>query len=282
MTWMVGALLSFCLMAVGARELSGEINTAQVMLFRSTLGLVVISLILWATKQTALIHSPRIGLHCVRNGFHFMGQYGWLVGITLLPLAEVFALEFTVPLWTALIAWLCLGEALTLRKLSAILLGLLGVMVIVKPGMAVFNLSSFIVLGAACCYAISHTSTKSLAVTESPLTILFYMSLVQLPLGLLLTLNHWTTPTLQQGGWLFIIGATALTAHFCMAKAMQHAEVSIVVILDFMRLPAIGMVGAVLYGESLAPSLFIGALIMLIGNLFALWQPKTAVKTLKS
>lgn len=212
--------------------------------------LVVISLILFATKQTALIHSPRIGLHCVRNGFHFMGQYGWLVGITVLPLAEVFALEFTVPLWTALIAWLCLGETLTLRKLSAILLGLLGVMVIVKPGMAVFNLSSFIVLGAACCYAISHTSTKSLAVTESPLTILFYMSLVQLPLGLLLTLNHWTAPTLQQGGWLFIIGATALTAHFCMTKAMQHAEVSIVVILDFMRLPAIGMVGAVLYGES--------------------------------
>ncbi len=116
-------------MAVGARELSGEIHTSQVMLFRSALGLLVISFILLVTKNYSGFSSKRLGLHGLRNTFHFAGQYGWLLGITVLPLAEVFALEFTVPLWTAIIAWLFLGEAITMRKLAAIGLGLVGVLV---------------------------------------------------------------------------------------------------------------------------------------------------------
>ncbi|MGI2870054.1 hypothetical protein [Vibrio alginolyticus] len=100
---MSGTLLSFCLMAIGARELSGEIHTSQVMLVRSVLGLLVVSLFIVITKNFSAFSTKRAGLHGVRNVFHFLGQYGWLVGITLLPLAEVFALEFTVPLWTAII-----------------------------------------------------------------------------------------------------------------------------------------------------------------------------------
>nr|WP_086939932.1 DMT family transporter [Thaumasiovibrio occultus] len=267
---MLGALSSFSLMAVGARELSGEIVTSQVMVFRSLIGLVVITAIMLLTGNRHAFATKRVPLHGARNLFHFAGQYGWLVGISVLPLAEVFALEFTVPLWTALIAWLFLGERLTKRKLSAIVLGLIGVLVIVKPGMEVFNLYSLVVLGAAFCYAISHSATKSLAATENPLTVLFYMCAVQLPVAVLLTLGEWIMPSAAQWGWLAIVGGTALTAHFCMTKAMQSAEVSLVVIMDFMRLPAIGIVGMLLYGETIELSLFVGALIMLLGNLTAM------------
>ncbi|WP_325895458.1 DMT family transporter [Grimontia sp. NTOU-MAR1] len=265
--WMSGTLLSFCLMAVGARELSGEIHTSQVMLFRSVLGLLVICSILLITQNNRGFLTKRIGLHGLRNTFHFAGQYGWLLGITVLPLAEVFALEFTVPLWTAMIAWLFLGESITARKLAAIGLGLAGVLVILKPSVEVFNWYSLIVLAAAFCYAISHASTKSLSNTESPLTILFFMCLIQLPIGFVFALSDWSTPAGMQWIWLMIVGLTALSAHFCMTKAMQYAEVSTVVILDFLRLPAIGMVGALAYGESVEVSLFVGALIMLFGNL---------------
>ncbi|WP_337588555.1 DMT family transporter [Vibrio mexicanus] len=129
---MSGTIVSFCLMAIGARELSGEINSSQVMLIRSVVGFVAVTMIIIATGKLSDIQSQKIKLHGIRNLFHFMGQYGWLLGIAALPLAEVFALEFTVPLWTAIIACLWLGEPLSQRKLLSIFLGLIGVVIILK------------------------------------------------------------------------------------------------------------------------------------------------------
>ncbi|WP_235015379.1 DMT family transporter [Oceanicoccus sp. KOV_DT_Chl] len=266
-TWMIGTLLSFCLMAVAGRELSGELSTFQILLYRSAFGLVVISLIMLTKKQWLLFSTQRLSLHIVRNSFHFIGQFGWFLAIGLLPLAEVFALEFTVPLWAALIAALFLGEKLTLRKIAALGLGLLGVIVIVQPGYALVDTASLIVLAAALCYAIAHVSTKALSTTEQPVTILFFMCAIQLPIGLLLSLSDWVWPASSQWGWIAIVACTALTAHFCLVKAMQCADVSIVMTLDFLRLPLIAIVGVYLYGESLEWAILVGGFIMLVANL---------------
>lgn len=280
---MLGTLLSFCLMAIGARELSGEIGTFQVLFFRGVIALTVISAVIFATGQQHLLRTRRLILHTIRNLFHFAGQYGWFVGIGLLPLAQVFALEFTVPLWTAVIAALFLGEQLTKRKLIAILLGFIGVLIIVRPGIEIVSPAALIVLTSAVCYAVSHSSTKSLARSEHPLTILFLMCFIQLPVGFTLALPEWQLPQGTQWLWLAIIGVTALTAHYCMTKAMQHADVSIVVTMDFLRLPVIALVGVFLYQEEFELALLVGALLMLVGNLFNLYpsnnkapnQPRT-------
>ncbi len=272
--WMVGTLTSFSLMAVGVRELSGLIDTFQILFFRSVIGLVIISLAIACSGKGERFRTHRLGLHGIRNSIHFAGSYGWFLGIGLLPLAEVFALEFTVPLWTALIASTFLNEQLTLRKVTAIALGLIGVFVIVQPGQGVVNFSSFIVLGAAICYAIAHSSTKSLSATEHPLTILFFMCLVQLPIGLCFSLQNWQNPAGIQWFWVVVIGITLLTAHFCMAKAMQTAKATVVVTMDFLRLPAIAMVGVLFYSEPLEFTLMAGALLMLLGNLLNIYVPE--------
>lgn len=273
-TWMLGTLASFCLMAIGARELSGQMDTFLLLYFRSVIGLLIISLIIVARDELRLFKTQRFKLHSVRNLFHFGGQYGWFLGITLLPLAEVFAIEFTVPLWTAIIAALFLGERFTFKKLCSIVLGITGVMLILQPGIELIDPASFIVLGAAICYAISHSSTKSLSSTESPLTILFMMCLLQLPISLLFSLPYWVLPERQQWLWLSIIGVTALSAHFCMTKAMQFSEVSLVVTMDFLRLPIIAMVGVAFYSESFNLTLIAGAFIILLGNLINLYSPR--------
>jgi drug/metabolite transporter (DMT)-like permease len=259
-------------MAVCARELSGEIATPQTLFFRSAIGLASVSIILLASKDTLKIQTNRLGLHTLRNIFHFAGQYGWFLGIGLLPLAEVFALEFTVPIWTLIIAAVTLGERITTRKVVSVLLGSLGVVVILQPGVSIINAASFIVLASAVSYAISHTATKSLSSSESPMSILFYMCLIQLPIGLLLSIPSWVWPEGLQWLWLLIIGLTALSAHYCMAKAMQYAEVTTVVTLDFFRLPLIALVGVLLYSEQLEIALIIGGLLMLAGNIVSLKQ----------
>lgn len=270
LAWLAGSLSSFSLLAVGARELSGEISIFQSLFSRSVIGVIYISLILYFSKQKFSIHTNKIKLHFFRNIFHFVGQYGWFVGIGLLPLAEVFALEFTAPIWTLIIAGIFLGEKITSRKMIAVLFGLLGVLVITKPGIGVVDAASFIVLGAAVCFAVTLVCTKSLSNSESPVLILFYMSLIQLPIGFVLAISTWTWPTLQQWLWLLIIGFTALSAHYCLSKAMQYAEVSMVVTVDFLRLPLIALVGVALYAEAFEISLLIGGLLMVIGNLVSL------------
>ena len=271
--WMIGTLLSFSLMAVCARELSGEIATHQTLLFRSVIGLVCISIVLLASREPVKIQTNRLGIHTLRNIFHFAGQYGWFLGIGFLPLAEVFALEFTVPIWTLIVASITLGEKITARKVASITLGILGVVVILQPGIAIISAASFIVLASAICYAISHTATKSLSSSESAVSILFYMCLIQLPIGLFLSISSWVWPTGLQWVWLLIVGLTALSAHYCMANAMRYAEASTVVTLDFLRLPLIALIGVLLYSEQLEFALLIGGLLMLAGNIVSLKQP---------
>ena len=271
--WMIGTLLSFSLMAICARELSGHITTHQTLFVRSAIGLVCISIILLVSKKRVIIQTNKFSLHIFRNIFHFAGQYGWFLGIGLLPLAEVFALEFTVPIWTLFIAAIALGEKITLRKVTAILLGSVGVLIILQPGFSIIDTASFIVLGSAICYSISHTATKSLSASESAMSILLYMCLVQLPIGLFLSVSNWIWPVGLQWLWLIVIGLSALSAHYCMVKAMQYAEVATIVTLDFLRLPLIALVGILLYSEKLEISLLLGGLLMLAGNIVSLRSP---------
>lgn len=277
--WMIGALISFCLMAVGARELNGQIGIFQILFFRSIVGLLVLLPIIWLSnsfsKQDHFLFPKRLKLHVVRNLFHFAGQYGWFLGIGLLPLATVFAIEFTVPFWTIIISYLFLKESITVKKVVAVLLGILGVIVIVQPNTEGANYASLIVLGAAICYAFSHVSTKSLSNSESPITIIFMMCLLQAPLGLLLFIEGWTTPLDIQWLWLIIIGVTALSAHYCMTKAMQHAEVTFVVTMDMFRLPLISIIGVLLYSESFSVALVIGIILIMAGNSLNIYSKNT-------
>ncbi|MGP5338711.1 DMT family transporter [Psychrobacter maritimus] len=264
--WVIGALTSFCLMAIGARELNSQIGIFQILFFRSIVGLLVLLPIMFLSKKSNFLLPKRIKLHLVRNLFHFAGQYGWFLGIGLLPLATVFAIEFTVPLWTIIISYFFLKESITVRKVIAVLLGILGVIVIVQPSLEVARYGSLMVLGAAICYAFSHVATKSLSNTENPISIIFMMCLIQAPLGLLLFIKGWTTPAGIQWLWLVIIGVTALSAHYCMTKAMQHAEVTFVVTMDMFRLPLISLIGVLLYAEHFSVALILGMLLIVAGN----------------
>jgi len=267
-------LVSLSLMAIGARELGGQITTFQILFFRSVISLIVITLIIVKSKKTSLFSSKRIKLHIVRNVFHFVGQYGWFLGLGLLPLAHVFALEFTVPLWTLIIAAAFLKEGITIKKTIAVLFGVTGVLIILKPGVEIIEPASLIVLIAAIGYSVSHVATKSLSNTEDSLTVLFYMCLIQLPIGLLLTVHDWVIPNMEQWLWLGIVGITALTAHYCITNAMKLADAGIVVTLDFLRLPLIAVVGVIFYNEAFEFAVILGASLMLFGNLINLKSSK--------
>jgi drug/metabolite transporter (DMT)-like permease len=274
--WMIGALLSFSAMAVAGRELAGELSTFAILFFRSLIGLPVVLALAARHGGLQQLRSRRLPLHALRNLAHFGGQYGWFFGLGFLPLTEVFAIEFTTPLWTTLLAVLLLGERFTARRGIALLLGLIGVLIVLRPGANLIQPAALAVLAAAFGYAAAHTATKRLVTTESPYAILLYMTLMQLPLGLLPALSNWAWPQGAAWLWLALVGAAALSAHFCMSHALRLADASLVVPMDFLRLPLIGLIGALGYGEALDGWVLLGALVITAGILLNLQAPPRA------
>lgn len=271
--WTGGTLLSFVLMAVAGRELSKELGVFEILTMRSLIGLIVIGALL-GRSNLRLLATKRAALHAMRNISHYVGQYGWFYGIAFIPLAEVFAIEFTSPVWTAILASLFLGERLTKPRITAIACGFAGVLLILRPGFAMIHIAVIAVLIGSLGYAVSHVLTKKLSLTEKPLTILFYMAVIQFPLGLVPASFNWVTPTAPMWPWLLAVGLTSLTAHYCITRAFLLADATVVVPLDFLRLPLAAVAGYLLYGESVESIVYLGAAMILFGNLFNIYSER--------
>lgn len=280
--WMLGAILAFSLTAVAGREATHSLNDnpltiSQLVFFRNLVGLTCVCLfVFWRYGASVqALRAKFLNIHLARNGAHFLGQWCWFYGLALLPLAQVFAIEFTVPIWTALFAAWLLAEKLTLHRLLAITMGFSGVLIILRPGFEIIPLAAWVVLMGALAYALSHTFTKQLAGHSSALVILFYMHVIQLPLATIFVSFDFAWP--QGINWLFVIvtALAAIAAHYCMAKALSYGEAMLVMPMDFLRLPLIALVGALLYKEVIDLWLLLGALVMLLGNLLLLKPKKT-------
>ena len=266
--WMVGALLSFSVMAVSIRELShGGLSIFEILAIRSGVALAVL-VILLVFRADLRVHAypRRMGLNLFRNTVHYASQFSWAVSITMLPLAMVFALEFTMPAWTALLAVWFLHERMTPSRLGVVVLGLVGVLVILRPGIAGFNPAAILVLLAAFGYAITMITTKKLTMTESTFGIVFWMAVMQLPLSLLgsdlsVFLHFGPRHILPAIG----VGTAGLTSHYCLSNAFRSGDATLVVPLDFMRIPLIAVVGWAFYGERLDIFVLLGALIIISG-----------------
>lgn len=283
--WMSGALTSFIAMAIAGRELSNELSVPQLLMMRSAVGLLIISALIFRHNST-LFGTPTLGLHLIRNSAHFAGQYGWFVGIASIPLAEVFALEFTTPIWCLLLAPLLVGEKVTPIRVISVALGFTGIMIILRPGIEIIDPAALAVLAAAAGFAVAYLMTKKMSGlggdrgSQAPLTILFYMCLIQLLLSLWPAASDWRT--IETWHWLpvLVISLTALSAHYCITRALKLADASIIAPIDFLRLPLIALLGFVLYGEALDMWVILGAAIMLGGNYLNIHTEQRRLKVL--
>ncbi|PTE18599.1 EamA/RhaT family transporter, partial [Cereibacter changlensis JA139] len=207
-----------------------------------------------------------VPLHLARNFVHFIAQYFWTIGVVMLPLASVFALEFTMPIWVTLFAWLLLREKVSRSRLLATAGGFIGVMVIVRPGAGMIDPAAGLVLLAAAGYGLSLIMVKRLTGQCSPGAIVVWMILIQLPLGFLVSLTDWRPVSVSDAPWMLVAGVGALSAHFCQAQALKRLEASVVIPVDFLRVPMAAVVGYYFYGEAIDLWVFLGGGIILLSN----------------
>ena len=265
--WMTGVLLSFSTLALSIRGLAGALSIFEVLTVRTIGGLVILLTLAAAMPELRPSMKPRrMGLNLIRNGVHYAAQYVWALSLTLLPLATVFALEFTMPIWLAIIAVFFLGETMTPSRIGVVVLGFVGALIILRPGLIAFQPASLLVLSAALGYAIFNALTKTLTATEKTFGIVFWMNAMQLPMGL-----AGSDPSFfLKLGWAQVpsiigISIAGLSAHYCLANAFRAGDATLVMPIDFLRVPLIALVGWWFFGETLDPFVFLGGAIMLTG-----------------
>ena len=183
----------------------------------------------------------------------------------------MFALEFTAPAWTLLLAVPILGERLTRSRIGAVVLGLIGILVILRPGMATFQPAALLVLTAALCFAGTMIMTKQLTTTDTTFAIIFWMNVIQFPLTMLGSDPLFVTKvSLEQVPAFVAVGVIGLLSHYCLTNAFRAADATVVMPLDFMRIPVIALIGWWLYNEKIDIFVFLGAGLIIAGVLWNL------------
>ena len=268
--WMAGWLTAMLVMAIAGRETTRELDVFQILEMRSVIGIAMLYPLIHLGGGFGKLKTTRPRQQIGRNIVHYGAQFAWFKALTLIPLAQVISIEFTMPIWTAILAVAFLGERMGLWKNLAVALGIIGVVVIVRPGANEIVPGQLIALAAAVGFAISVAMVKSLTRTDSVLTIMFWMLVIQSAIGLHPALDVWRWPSAYVWAWIIVIAFCGTYSHYCLTRAMLYADTTIVVPMDFLRVPLAALAGWLLYGERLDTLTILGAALILAGNLLNL------------
>lgn len=260
---MMASTLGFAAMHVLVRYVSAELHPFQIAFFRNAFGVVVFLPFMLQTGL-AVFHTRRFGLHGFRALLNVAAMLCFFSALSMTPVAQVTALAFTAPVFAAVLSVLLLGERVHVRRWSAILLGFLGTLVVLRPGFQSIDLGSLLTLVSAVLWAATMIVIRVLGRSESSLTITAYMNVLLAALSFLPALLVWQTPSLAALLWLLLIGILGTLAQIALAQSLKEAEPGAVMPFDFLKLIWVAILGYLLFAE--LPDAFIwlgGAIIVL-------------------
>jgi len=266
--WMFGAMVSFTLMAVSGRELYSALDTFEIMFYRSLAGVIIVLSFSKYFGTLGEINLLNMRLHFVRNITHFGGQNCWFYAVALIPFSQLFAFEFSTPLFVVALAPIFLGEFLTKERILAASIGFIGIILVARPDLGALNWALLAAFFCPIFFAATAISTKLLTRKHSLTCILFWLVIMQAVFSFVCA--SWDfqikIPSNEDMPFLIVVSITGLTAHLCMTQAFRLAPVTVVMPLDFARLPLISVIGYLFYDELLTWYIIVGSLLVFLGN----------------
>lgn len=224
------------------------LHPIQIVFFRNLFGLIAVLPILMRAGFGQL-RTKRPGFHIMRGGIHSISMICWFIALTLIPLADATALSFLIPIYTSVGAILFLGEPSQRMRWIAIFLGFIGMLIILRPGFAEISIGALLVVASSLAVAISKLMVKSLARTDTPATIVFFMSFTVTIISFFPALFYWKWPPVELWLWLILLGAAGTFAHVVQTHAYKMGEVTAVEPVSYFRLVWAAAFGFVLFGE---------------------------------
>ncbi|MGF1649985.1 MAG: DMT family transporter [Hyphomicrobiaceae bacterium] len=265
--YMLAAMAFFVSMGVFIRFAAEEVHTLEVVFFRNFFALLILSPLFLRYGWGALT-TGNMTLQLTRAGLNVFGMAAGFTALTLIPLAEATALGFAAPLFASLGAMLILGEVLRARRLTALAVGFVGVMIVLGPNLGGLSLGAALALTNAIILAGTALIVKQLTKTDRVETIILYMVLLSTPVSLLPALFVWTWPSLETTVYLFLLAAAGTAGHYCWTRASSLADVTQMQPLEFMKLPMMGAVGLLIFGEWPAIGVWIGGMLIFASTVY--------------
>ena len=265
--WMTAASMAFAVMIILIRILTETFDPLQVVFFRCAFGLV--AMLPWLIGHgIGALRTQRLGLHAIRAASGIVSMALWMTALAMIPLAQATALSFTAPIFASVLAVFFLGEVMRLRRWSATVLGLLGTLIIIRPGFESFQPVAVLVVASALIGSTSTIMVKIMARTDSTGTIVIYMVLFMTPLSLLPALLVWQDPTLVELGWAALLGLAGTLGHVCLTRALAAADATVVIPFDYLRLPAVALIAFLAFGEEPSVWTWIGGAVIAASSLY--------------
>lgn len=248
MGWML--LSAMCLTAVNAciRQLAHDIHPFEVVFLRASFGLLAMAPV-FLRKGFAPLRTQKMHLHIARCVIHTISMLMFFYALSMTPLAKATALKFTAPLFACMLAVVFLGEGLRARRVVALLMGFAGTWIVLRPGVAEFDLGGMWVILAAAVFAVAMIFIKILSRTESSLTSTAYMGIFVTPLSLAVALPYWTWPEWHHLPYMIAFGVLGTIGQMALAQSFREADASAVLPFDFTKLIWAALFGFMLFGE---------------------------------
>ncbi|MEO0392993.1 MAG: DMT family transporter [Pseudomonadota bacterium] len=258
MLWMLAGGVCMTVVISLIRMVSEDIHALQVAFFRNVFSLLfMVPWMLSLPREN--LRTKRPVMHALRSIFGLTAMCTWFYSVTIMPLAEAVTLSFTTPLFATVLAAFVLREVVRARRWTATIIGFVGVLIVLRPGVEVMQPSAFIVLASAVFLAITMMFVRSLAKTEATSTMLFYTMFWMMPLSLIPALFVWQTPSVENLLWLAAIGLVATGVQGCLAQAFHYGEASFLAPFEYAKLPLTALVGWVAFGETTDVWTWVGA-----------------------
>ena len=277
--WMLLACVLFAIMTGLVRHVADSgVHPWEIAFFRNFFSLVVMAP--WILQAgVAGLRTARLPLYTLRAFVGMTSMLCWFWSVALLPITEATALGFTAPFFVTILAALILGEVVRLRRWTAVIIGFLGTLVILRPGESdIPAFGAAVALGAAATQAASTIMIKTLSRTESPNAIVAYMTIYLTPMSLVPALFVWSTPSWEQLGWLFLVGFVGTGAHLCFTRALRAADASAIMPIDFARLVFVAIIGMVVFHQIPSVWTWVGAAVIFGSGVYVMRREAIAAR----
>lgn len=276
MLFMLLATLALTGMHTIVRYLSAEMHTFEITFFRNLFSLLLMApLMLRAGLDELKSRQPRLQL--MRSCIGFLAMVLWFYGLSVVPIAEATALSFTTAIFGSIAAFLFLGERMRLRRWTAVIIGFIGALVILRPGYQVVSPGAWIVLASSVLWALALVAVKRLSSTDSTVCIVAWNAVLLTLFSIPLTVPVWSAPTAAQLGWLVLVGILATLGHLAMTTAFRVADATSIFPMDFTRLLWASLLGYLVFDEVADAGTWIGAAIITASTTYITLDRKSVV-----
>ena len=263
----VASTAIFATMHALVRHVSGTLHPFEIAFFRSIFGLAAVAPLMWRVGPSVFVsRNPR--LLAVRGLVGGLSLMTWFYGLSIVPIATATALSFTSVIFASIGAAVFLKERMRLRRWTAVVLGFVGVLVIVRPGLTVFDPGSLVIVLAAILWGVGIVLVKTIARTDETVTIVAWSALWLIVATAIPAWLVWITPTWTQLAWLIVIGVLGTVGTFAWTQALKTADASLVIPTDFTRLVWAGAIGFAAFGEIPDRWMWVGAALIIGSTLY--------------